>query len=91
MLANEGCIAAPISRRTPPGHPWLACLRSKAAGRGGKAVAASEGLSYNLAAHRLVHLMREACRRQLSGVALKDQAQLPGLDDATGGTNFLLG
>lgn len=50
-----------------------------------------EGLSYNLAAHRLAHLMREACRRQLSGVALKDDAQLLSLDDAAGGTNFLLG
>lgn len=50
-----------------------------------------EGLSYNLAAHRLVHLMREACRRQLSGVALKDEAQLLSLDDTTGCANFLLG
>jgi ethanolamine ammonia-lyase small subunit len=26
-----------------------------------------EGLSYGMAAHRLLYLMREACRRQLSG------------------------
>lgn len=38
-----------------------------------------EGLSYALAAHRLVHLMAEACRRRLSGVALKECAPaLPG-------------
>lgn len=51
-----------------------------------------EGLSYNLAAHRLVHLMREACRRQLSGVSLKDEADMPSLPgDAAKAGNFLLG
>ena len=35
-----------------------------------------EGLSYGMAAHRLLYLMREACRRQLSGVNLKDEAQI---------------
>ncbi|AZF49845.1 ethanolamine ammonia-lyase subunit EutC [Pseudomonas sp. R2-7-07] len=35
-----------------------------------------EGLSYGMAAHRLLYLMREACRRQVSGVHLKDEAQL---------------
>lgn len=51
-----------------------------------------EGLSYNLAAHRLSHLMREACRRQLSGVSLKDEAEMLSLDDDTPRTsNFLLG
>lgn len=50
-----------------------------------------EGLSYNLAAHRTLHLMREACRRQLSGVNLKDEAELPNLrNDAPGAGNFLL-
>ncbi|WP_300635044.1 ethanolamine ammonia-lyase subunit EutC [Pseudomonas sp.] len=39
-----------------------------------------EGLSYGMAAHRLLYLMREACRRQLSGVNLKDEAQLQTLD-----------
>jgi len=53
-----------------------------------------EGLSYGMAAHRLLYLMREACRRQLSGVTLKDEAQLQTLendnpDDKKG--NFLLG
>ncbi|AXA57400.1 ethanolamine ammonia-lyase subunit EutC [Pseudomonas thivervalensis] len=52
-----------------------------------------EGLSYGMAAHRLIYLMREACRRQLSGVNLKDDAQLNTLDaenaaDMKG--NFLL-
>ncbi|WP_222909487.1 ethanolamine ammonia-lyase subunit EutC [Pseudomonas sp. DNDY-54] len=51
-----------------------------------------EGLSYNLAAHRLIHLMREACRRQLSGVKLKDEAEMLSLDDDKPKTgNFLLG
>ena len=51
-----------------------------------------EGLSYNLAAHRLIHLMREACRRQLSGVKLKDEAEVLSLDDGSlKAGNFLLG
>ena len=50
-----------------------------------------EGLSYNLAAHRLIHMMREACRRQLSGVNLKDEAEMLSLDnDAPKVGNFLL-
>ncbi|MBT8768086.1 ethanolamine ammonia-lyase subunit EutC [Metapseudomonas boanensis] len=52
-----------------------------------------EGLSYGMAAHRLLFLMREACRRQLSGVSLKDEAEVPSLagepDLALAG-NFLL-
>lgn len=48
-----------------------------------------EGLSYGMAAFRLLYLMREACRRQLSGVELKDEAEVPSL--AGGGQgNFLL-
>ncbi|AXO90065.1 ethanolamine ammonia-lyase subunit EutC [Pseudomonas parafulva] len=53
-----------------------------------------EGLSYGMAAHRLLYLMREACRRQLSGVNLKDEAEVHSLDsDQPGGKtgNFLLG
>lgn len=51
-----------------------------------------EGLSYNLAAHRLIHLMREASRRQLSGVKLKDEAEVLSLDGGTPKAgNFLLG
>jgi len=47
-----------------------------------------EGLSYGMAAFRLMYLMREACRRQLSGVDLKDEAEVPSLDGGKG--NFLL-
>ncbi|MFY0728681.1 ethanolamine ammonia-lyase subunit EutC [Pseudomonas sp. NFX15] len=53
-----------------------------------------EGLSYGMAAHRLLYLMREACRRQLSGVNLKDEAKVQTLDSETGADmkgNFLLG
>lgn len=53
-----------------------------------------EGLSYGMAAHRLLYLMREACRRQLSGVNLKDEAQVQTLASDEGGDikgNFLLG
>lgn len=52
-----------------------------------------EGLSYGMAAHRLLYLMREACRRQLSGVNLKDEAQVQTLDTEPGvemKSNFLL-
>jgi ethanolamine ammonia-lyase small subunit len=52
-----------------------------------------EGLSYAMASHRLLYLMREACRRQLSGVDLKDQAQAQSLDcdpAANMASNFLL-
>ncbi|MDE3738181.1 ethanolamine ammonia-lyase subunit EutC [Pseudomonas resinovorans] len=52
-----------------------------------------EGLSYGMAAHRLLYLMREACRRQLSGVNLKDEAEVPSLTgepDRTLAGNFLL-
>jgi ethanolamine ammonia-lyase small subunit len=52
-----------------------------------------EGLSYGMAAHRLLYLMREACRRQLSGVNLKDEAQVQTLESETGADmkgNFLL-
>ncbi|WP_090288653.1 ethanolamine ammonia-lyase subunit EutC [Pseudomonas granadensis] len=52
-----------------------------------------EGLSYGMAAHRLLYLMREACRRQLSGVNLKDEAQVQTLesdDEVNMKGNFLL-
>lgn len=52
-----------------------------------------EGLSYGMAAHRLLYLMREACRRGLSGVTLKDEAQLHTLESESGAdmkSNFLL-
>lgn len=56
-----------------------------------------EGLSYAMAAHRLLYLMREACRRQVSGVNLKDEAELKTLESSDGadnsinpGGNFLL-
>ncbi|MGE8061001.1 ethanolamine ammonia-lyase subunit EutC [Pseudomonas sp. NPDC089547] len=53
-----------------------------------------EGLSYGMAAHRLLYLMREACKRQLSGVNLKDEAEVHSLEseDSTNQKgNFLLG
>lgn len=51
-----------------------------------------EGQSYGMAAHRLLYLMREACRRRLSGVNLKDEAEVPSLENgAPGAKNFLLG
>ncbi|WP_178129410.1 ethanolamine ammonia-lyase subunit EutC [Pseudomonas sp. PB120] len=53
-----------------------------------------EGLSYGMAAHRLLYLMREACRRRLSGVNLKDEAQVQTLESDAGADmkgNFLLG
>ncbi|MES2817888.1 MAG: ethanolamine ammonia-lyase subunit EutC [Pseudomonadota bacterium] len=51
-----------------------------------------EGLSYAMAAHRLLYLMREACRRQLSGVNLKDEADIQTLtaEGNPGLGNFLL-
>ncbi|KAA0973787.1 ethanolamine ammonia-lyase subunit EutC [Pseudomonas sp. ANT_J28] len=52
-----------------------------------------EGLSYGMAAHRLLYLMREACRRQFSGVNLKDEAQVQTLESDAGADmkgNFLL-
>jgi ethanolamine ammonia-lyase small subunit len=52
-----------------------------------------EGLSYGMAAHRLLYLMREARRRQLSGVNLKDEAQVQTLESDAGADmkgNFLL-
>jgi ethanolamine ammonia-lyase small subunit len=52
-----------------------------------------EGLSYGMAAHRLLYLMREACRRQLSGVNLKDEAEVHSLGEENSQDmrhNFLL-
>lgn len=48
-----------------------------------------EGLSYGMATFRLMYLMREACRRQLSGVDLKDEAEVPSVEGGGPG-NFLL-
>ncbi len=44
-----------------------------------------------MASHRLLYLMREACQRQLSGVNLKDETEVPLLPGAGQSKNFLLG
>jgi ethanolamine ammonia-lyase small subunit len=51
-----------------------------------------EGLGYATAAHRLLYLMREACRRKLSGVHLKDEAEMKTVESGSPATkaNFLL-
>jgi len=53
-----------------------------------------EGMSYGMAVHKLLYLMKEACRRQSSGVNLKDEAQVQTLEsesDVHSNGNFLLG
>jgi len=47
-----------------------------------------EGMSCELAAHKLNYLMREARRRRLTGVGLKDESEAPGAIAA--GRNFLI-
>ena len=47
-----------------------------------------EGQNYTLAVHRLRYLMQQAMKRQLSGVALKDEADIPTV--ANGPGNFLV-
>lgn len=42
----------------------------------------AEGLSYAEATHKLAYLLREAFRRKLSGVHLKDEAEQPALPSA---------
>jgi ethanolamine ammonia-lyase small subunit len=49
-----------------------------------------EGLSYELAAHKLHYLMTEARQRKLSGVSLKDEAEAPRQLASPASENFLL-
>jgi ethanolamine ammonia-lyase small subunit len=49
-----------------------------------------EGLSYKLAAHKLLYLMTQARKRGLSGVMLKDEAEDLSSNAVTPGQNFLL-
>lgn len=51
-----------------------------------------EGMSYGMAAHKLLYLLREACVRGLSGVSLKDEALVPVLEqgEVERPGNFLL-
>lgn len=49
-----------------------------------------EGMSFALAAHKLLYLMTEARRRQISGVTLKDEAEAPPERLAATEGNFLL-
>lgn len=48
-----------------------------------------EGMAYGNAAFRLMYLMTEACRRQLSGVELKDETEIPSVG-GSGVGNFML-
>jgi ethanolamine ammonia-lyase small subunit len=51
----------------------------------------TEGLDYDQATHKLGYLLREACRRGLSGVQLKDEADVPVLaSDDKASRNFLI-
>lgn len=69
---------------------WQPRIGTVDAGRNCISNVRREGLSADLAAHKLCHLMSEARARQLSGIALRDEAAAPPQRLAAPAGNFLI-